>query len=87
MMTKVTYRWIVQRKVPKGKDDDQSKVIPKREGQRPKSPTGEQMNQITREYVCKKSKLSYWRMEGRTKPPTSALVKNLSHPTDDGGRN
>ena len=58
-MTKVTYGWMVQHKVPKGKDDNQSKVIPKREGQRPKSTTGEQMNQITRKCVCKKSKSSY----------------------------
>ena len=38
----------------RGKDDDQSKVIPKREGWRPKSSTSKRMNQSTHEFVGKK---------------------------------
>ena len=66
----------------RGRDDDQSKVITEREGQRLKSSTGERKNQATHECLGKNSKSSYRQVEGWTKPPTSALVKFLSLPID-----
>ena len=38
------------------------------------------MNQVTHEYLGKKSKFSYLRMGKRTKSPKSALVKSLNLP-------
>ena len=46
-----------------------------------KPPMGGGMNQATYECLGVRSKSSYLWGEGRTKPPTSALVKDQSLPT------
>ena len=53
----------------RGRDDDQSKVITEREGQRLKSSTGERKNQATHECLGKNSKSSYQQVEGEPSHP------------------